>query len=89
MEQPEIRPVGLKLEWTVNNWICDEGCAPPSAHQSSPIAMASGSTFPAERENWTRITPRGQIGSAVASILSDDFGWVNGARIDITGGQGL
>ncbi len=29
------------------------------------------------------------IGSAVAAILSDDLGWVNGACIDISGGQNL
>ena len=29
------------------------------------------------------------VGSAVAAILSDDFGWVNGARIDVSGGQNL
>ena len=36
-----------------------------------------------------RVGQPNDIGAAVASILSDDFGWVNGARIDITGGQGL
>lgn len=29
------------------------------------------------------------IGGAVAAILSDDFGWATGARIDLSGGQGL
>jgi NAD(P)-dependent dehydrogenase (short-subunit alcohol dehydrogenase family) len=36
-----------------------------------------------------RVGQPDDIGAAVASILSDDFGWVNGARIDISGGQGL
>jgi|SRR5579872_4062935 len=36
-----------------------------------------------------RVGEPDDIGAAVVSILSDDFGWVNGARIDITGGQGL
>jgi NAD(P)-dependent dehydrogenase (short-subunit alcohol dehydrogenase family) len=36
-----------------------------------------------------RVGQPDDIGTAVASILSDDFGWVNGARIDISGGQGL
>jgi NAD(P)-dependent dehydrogenase (short-subunit alcohol dehydrogenase family) len=29
------------------------------------------------------------VGAAVAAILSDNFGWVNGACIDVTGGQAL
>jgi NAD(P)-dependent dehydrogenase (short-subunit alcohol dehydrogenase family) len=29
------------------------------------------------------------IGAAVAAILSDDFGWVNGIRIEVSGGQSL
>lgn len=29
------------------------------------------------------------VSGAVAAILSDDFGWVNGACIDISGGQNL
>jgi len=36
-----------------------------------------------------RVGQPDDIGAAVASILSDEFGWVNGARIDISGGQGL
>jgi NAD(P)-dependent dehydrogenase (short-subunit alcohol dehydrogenase family) len=36
-----------------------------------------------------RVGQPDDIGAAVASILSDDFGWVNGARINISGGQGL
>ena len=36
-----------------------------------------------------RVGQPDDIGAAVASILSDDFGWLNGARIDISGGQGL
>lgn len=42
--------------------------------------------------NMTALGRVGQpddIGGAVASILSDEFGWVNGARIDVSGGQGL
>ncbi|RIX28540.1 SDR family NAD(P)-dependent oxidoreductase [Amnibacterium setariae] len=30
-----------------------------------------------------------EIGSAVAAILSDDFRWVDGARIEVSGGQNL
>jgi len=29
------------------------------------------------------------VGSAVAAILSDDFSWANGTRIEISGGQAL
>jgi NAD(P)-dependent dehydrogenase (short-subunit alcohol dehydrogenase family) len=29
------------------------------------------------------------VGGAVAAILSREFGWVNGARIDLSGGTGL
>ena len=29
------------------------------------------------------------IGSAVAAILSDEFGWANGTRIEVSGGQNL
>lgn len=36
-----------------------------------------------------RVGQPDDIGGAVASILSDEFGWVNGARIDVSGGEGL
>ncbi len=36
-----------------------------------------------------RVGQPDDIGTAVASLLSDDFGWVNGACIDISGGQNL
>jgi NAD(P)-dependent dehydrogenase (short-subunit alcohol dehydrogenase family) len=29
------------------------------------------------------------VGGAVAAILSDDFGWANGIRIEVSGGQNL
>ncbi|HKO25200.1 MAG TPA: SDR family oxidoreductase, partial [Chloroflexota bacterium] len=29
------------------------------------------------------------VGSAVAAILSDDFAWANGTRIEVSGGQAL
>lgn len=36
-----------------------------------------------------RVGQPDDIGTAVVSILSDNFGWVNGARIDLSGGQAL
>jgi NAD(P)-dependent dehydrogenase (short-subunit alcohol dehydrogenase family) len=29
------------------------------------------------------------VGAAVAAILSDDFRWVDGQRIEVSGGQGI
>jgi NAD(P)-dependent dehydrogenase (short-subunit alcohol dehydrogenase family) len=67
----------------------------------APGAVATDFAHGAVRDNpdtnqrVASMTPLGRvgqpddIGAAVASILSDDFGWVNGARIDISGGQGL
>jgi hypothetical protein len=36
-----------------------------------------------------RVAQADDIGAAVASILSDEFGWLDGARIDLSGGQSL
>ena len=36
-----------------------------------------------------RVGQPDDVGSAVAAILSDDFAWANGARIEISGGQAL
>lgn len=36
-----------------------------------------------------RVGQPDDIGAAVALILSDGFGWANGARIDLSGGQAL
>ncbi|MCQ8241655.1 SDR family NAD(P)-dependent oxidoreductase [Rhizosaccharibacter radicis] len=47
------------------------------------------------RQMLTEATPLGRvgeaddIGAAVAALLSDNMGWVNGQRIEITGGQSL
>ena len=30
-----------------------------------------------------------EIGSAIRAILSDDFRWANGTRIEVSGGQNL
>jgi len=45
--------------------------------------------YVAERTALGRVGEADDIGAAVAAILSDDFGWVNGTRIDVSGGQGL
>ena len=34
-----------------------------------------------------RVGQPDDIGRAVAALLSDDFGWANGTRIEISGGQ--
>lgn len=50
---------------------------------------------PATRRMLTEATPLGRvgepddIGAAVAALLDDRMGWVNGQRIEITGGQSL
>lgn len=36
-----------------------------------------------------RVAQPDDIGTAVAAILSDGFGWANGARIELSGGQAL
>ena len=36
-----------------------------------------------------RVGQPDDIGTAVVSVLSDNFGWANGARIDLSGGQAL
>lgn len=46
-------------------------------------------------KSLAEITPLGRvgqpddIGAAVRALLSDDMGWVNGQRIEVTGGQSL
>ena len=50
---------------------------------------------PATRRMLTEATPLGRvgepddIGATVAALLDDRMGWVNGQRIEITGGQSL
>lgn len=36
-----------------------------------------------------RVGLRDDIGSAVAMLLSPDSGWINGQRVEVSGGQGL
>jgi hypothetical protein len=50
---------------------------------------------PELNEHFASITPLGRtakpedIGAAVAGLLSRDFAWLNGQRIELTGGQSL
>ncbi|MES1927981.1 short chain dehydrogenase [Salinisphaera dokdonensis CL-ES53] len=50
---------------------------------------------PELNEHFASITPLGRtakpedIGAAVAGLLSSDFAWLNGQRIELTGGQSL
>jgi NAD(P)-dependent dehydrogenase (short-subunit alcohol dehydrogenase family) len=54
------------------------------ARDNSQINDAIAATIP-----LGRVGEADDVGAAVPAILSDGFGWANGARIELSGGQNL